>query len=56
MMPASCALIELISAVDAIPSPASVEVARLPPASEVTIWVGPDCAALLAAEVMPPMV
>lgn len=34
----------------------SEAVARLPALSEVTTWVGPDCAARLAAEVMPGMV
>src|SRR5882757_3857840 len=52
----SRALIELMSPAEASPSPASELVARLPPASEVTIWVGPAWAALLAAEAMPAIV
>jgi hypothetical protein len=36
--------------------PASGLVARLPFASEVTSWVGPLCAALLEADVMPAIV
>jgi hypothetical protein len=36
--------------------PDRVVVARLPELSDVTIWVGPTCAARLAAEAMPVMV
>ena len=43
----------LSSEVEAMPRPDNVVVARLPDESEVMSWVGPDCAALLAAEVIP---
>jgi len=56
LIPPICELSVLIWDVVARPSPAAVLVARLPEASEVTICVGPVCAARLAAEMIPGIV
>jgi hypothetical protein len=49
-------LSEAMSVVEARPRLDTVAVARLPVESEVTISVGPVCAVLLAADVMPAIV